>query len=252
MSVAEAKDKVALVTGGSRGIGRAIARALGAAGVNVVVNYKEQSAAAEGVVGEIEKLGAKAVAVQADVAQYAEVERLVEVAVGQFGRLDLLVNNAGVNAAARFWETVEADWDRIQSVNLKGAYNCCRAALPQMIAQKGGRIINISSVVALTGFRGSTIYAATKAGLIGLTVSLAREVGRYGISVNAVLPGYTPGEIHAGLMTPRFEEKIMGQIPLGRFGRPDDVSEVVVFLALKAQYMTGAIVPVSGGWVPQI
>ncbi len=243
----ETQGRVALVTGGSRGIGRAIGLELARRGVAVAVNYVQRAAAAEAVVSEIESLGGQAAAFQADVGDYAQAAQLVQETIRTFGHLDILVNNAGITRDALLLRMDESEWDDVLRVNLKGTYNVTKAAVRPMMRQRWGRIINISSVSGLMGQFGQANYAASKAGLIGLTKSLAREVGRRGITVNAVAPGFIPTEMTASL-DEDFREQLQKMIPLGRFGAAEEVAQAVAFLASEeAAYITGIVLPVDGG-----
>lgn len=245
------KDKVALVTGGSRGIGRAIALALADSGAAVVVNYKGNQAAADEVVRAIESRDGRALAVQADVAQPADVERLFKQVIDTYGRLDILVNNAGVTRDTLLLRMKETDFDEVINTNLRGTYLCTKAALRPMSRARGGRIINITSVVGLIGNAGQANYAAAKAGLVGFTKSIAREMASRAITVNAVAPGYVDTEMTAGLGD-QIKEAILENIPLGRLGTPDDIAGVVCFLASDAAaYITGQTLTVDGGMVMQ-
>jgi 3-oxoacyl-[acyl-carrier protein] reductase len=243
------KDKVALVTGASRGIGRAIARTLAQAGAAVVVNYKGNQAAAEEVVGEIERNEGIAVALQADISKSEEVERLFKAVLDRFGRIDILVNNAGITRDALLLRMKEEDFDAVLDTNLRGVYLCTKAALRPMTKARGGRIINITSVVGLMGNAGQANYAAAKAGMIGFTKATAREMASRSITVNAVAPGYIDTEL-TGVLSEQIRQAIMDNIPIGRLGTPQDVANVVCFLASDAAaYITGQTLTVDGGMV---
>lgn len=243
------KGKTAIVTGSSRGIGKDIALALAGAGAKVVINYLENEKSARKVLKEIEALGGVALAIKADVSSVSEAELLVEEAVQFFGRLDILVNNAGINRDGLLLRMSDEDWETVLRTNLTGVFNCARAALKPMLKQRAGRIINISSVVGLVGNAGQTNYAAAKAGVIGLTKSLAKEVASRNILVNAVAPGFIETEMTAALPA-KAREELMKTIPLGRFGSAEDVAGVVLFLASPAAgYITGQTITVDGGMV---
>jgi 3-oxoacyl-[acyl-carrier protein] reductase len=243
--------KVAVVTGGSRGIGRGIALELGKRGAKVVVNYHSQADAANEVVGLIQQAGSAALAVQADVSQYAAAQGLVKAAADFGGRLDILVNNAGTTRDMLLAMMPESDWDLVITTNLKSAYNCSKAALKPMMRQKYGRMINISSVAGLAGNGGQTNYSASKAGLIGFTKSLAKEVGGRNITVNAVAPGFVPTDLTSSLPQNLLAEAIKAT-PLGRLGTIEDVAYAVAFLASdEAAYITGQVLSVDGGLAMQ-
>ncbi|MBN2390087.1 MAG: 3-oxoacyl-[acyl-carrier-protein] reductase [Anaerolineae bacterium] len=245
--MATLEGKKALVTGGSRGIGRAIAFELARLGADVAVNYARNAAAATQVVAEIETLGRSAVALPADVGDFDQATALVEAAIKALGRLDILVNNAGITRDTLLLRMQEADWDEVLRVNLKGVFNTSKAAVRSMVRQRAGRIINISSVSGLMGQVGQANYSAAKAGMIGLTKSMAREFAARGITVNAVAPGLISTDMTAAL-DEELREQMRALIPLGRFGVAEDVAHVVAFLASDAAaYITGAVLPVDGG-----
>ncbi len=242
------EGKVAIVTGASRGIGRAIAEDLAANGASVVVNYHSSQAAAGEVVKGIEDRGGKALAVQADVSDFSAAQALVKTAIEAFNQVDILVNNAGTTRDMLLLMMKEDDWDVVIDTNLKSLFNCCKAvARPMIRRKKGGRIINISSVVGLIGQGGQTNYAASKAGIIGFTKSLAKELGSRNITVNAIAPGYFPTAL-TEVLPSDLTEQMVGLIPLGRMGELSEVANVVTFLASdKASYISGEVIRVDGG-----
>ncbi len=240
------QGQVALITGASRGIGRAIALGLAAEGAHVVVNYVQRADAAAAVGDTARSFGVDALPLQADVAVAEDVERMVTQALDHFGRLDVLVNNATLHRGRLVHRLPEPDWDAVIDSCLKGAYHCCRYVVPHMTSRRSGRVINISSVVGMIGWPGDTAYGAAKAGLIGFTRSLAKEVAPHGITANVVVPGYVRTDMTAAL-TPKNIDQMLTLIPLGRPGEPEDVAEVVTFLACRASYVTGAIYVVDGG-----
>jgi 3-oxoacyl-[acyl-carrier protein] reductase len=243
------KDKVALVTGASRGIGRAIATTLAGAGATVVVNYKSNAAAAEEVVGAITAAEGRAAAIQADVSRSEEVEQLFKAVLDQHGRIDILVNNAGITRDTLLLRMKEDDFDAVIATNLRGAYLCTKAALRPMTKARGGRIINITSVVGIMGNAGQSNYAAAKAGIIGFTKAAAREMASRNITVNAIAPGYIETEL-TGVLSDTVRQAILENIPLGRLGQPQDVANLVCFLASDAAaYITGQTLTVDGGMV---
>ncbi len=242
-------ERVAIVTGASRGIGRAIAEELARRGARVVVNYNSSAAAAEEVVQAICDEGGEAVAVQADVSDMEQAQRLVKDAISTYGGLDILVNNAGTTRDMLLMMMSESDWDDVLRINLKSVYNCSKAALRPMMRKRYGRIINMASVAGIAGNPGQTNYSASKAGLIGFTKSLAREVGSRNITVNAVAPGFVPTELTASLPD-EIREASIQQIPLGRWGIAEEVAFAVAFLASdEASYITGHVLSVDGGMV---
>ena len=241
------KGKIALVTGASRGIGRQIAISMAREGALVIVNYNGSAARAEETVKEITESGGQAEAVQCNVSDYAAVEEMMKYVIGKYKRLEVLVNNAGITKDNLLMKMGEEDFDAVIGINLKGAFNCTKHVSRQMLKQKGGRIINISSVSGVMGNAGQANYCASKAGVIGLTKSVARELGSRGITVNAIAPGFIDTEMTEVLSED--VKKAMGeQIPLKRFGRTEDVAEAAVFLASdRAAYITGQVINVDGG-----
>jgi 3-oxoacyl-[acyl-carrier protein] reductase len=243
--------KIAVVTGGSRGLGRGIAIELGKRGAKVVVNYHANADAAQEVVQLIREAGSEALAVQADVSQYDAAHSLIKAATEFGGRLDILVNNAGTTRDMLLAMMPEADWDLVIATNLKSAYNCSKAALKPMMRQKYGRIVNITSVAGVAGNAGQTNYSASKAGLIGFTKSLAKEIGGRNITVNAVAPGFVPTDLTSSLPKNLLDEAIK-MTPLGRLGTIEDVAYAVAFLASdEAAYITGQVLSVDGGLAMQ-
>ena len=241
------EGKVALVTGGSRGIGRAIALELARQGADVAVNYTRNAEAATQVVAEIVSLGRRAVALPADVGDFDQAASLVATTASMLDRLDILVNNAGIARDTLLLRMQEADWDEVLRVNLKSVFNTTKAAVRSMVRQRAGRIINISSVSGLMGQVGQANYSASKAGMIGLTKSMAREFAARGITVNAVAPGLIATDMTATL-DEGMREQIQALIPLGRFGVTEDIARAVAFLASDAAaYITGVVLPVDGG-----
>ncbi len=240
--------KVALVTGGSRGIGKAVAVRLAAEGAYTFVNYGRNAEAAEETLELIRGKGGSAELLPFDVADFACVQRVVARIVEQKGRLDILVNNAGISIDGLLVRMKEEDWDRVIAVNLKGVFNCCRAAARPMMRQRWGRIVNISSIVAKSGNAGQVNYCASKAGVEGLTRSLARELGARNVCINAVAPGFIETDMTA-FVPEKKREALMRQIPLARLGAPEDVAAVVRFLVSEeAGYVTGQVVHVNGGF----
>lgn len=238
---------VAIVTGGSMGIGRATAIALGARGFRVVVNYCRHAAEAEAVVRQLHDAGHEALAWGADVRIYDEVQAMVRRTLETFGRIDVLVNNAGIIRDNFTALMRDAEWNDVLDINLKGAFHCIKAVSREMIKQKTGRIINVASDAGLLGDLRRVNYAASKAGLIGLTKTVARELAPSGVCVNAVAPGIIRTDMIAGLADPA-RTKLLTRIPQGRFGEPAEVAEVIVFLASDAaRYITGEVICVDGG-----
>ena len=241
--------KVALVTGGSRGIGRAIALKLAENGADVAINYAGNTAAAEEVKTAIEQMGRKALLVQGSVADTDGVQTIVNTVVKDLGRLDILINNAGITRDGLLMRMKEADWDDVMHTNLKGVYNCSKAVLRTMMKQRSGRIVNMASVVGEMGNAGQTNYAAAKAGVIGFTKSLAKEVASRGITVNAIAPGFIATDM-TSVLTDDQKAEMARTIPLGRAGQPEDVANAVLFLVSEgAAYITGQVLNVDGGMV---
>ncbi|TRZ38758.1 3-oxoacyl-[acyl-carrier-protein] reductase [Niallia circulans] len=239
--------KTALVTGGSRGIGRAIALKLAKEGANVAVNYAGSAALANEVVEEIKQLGKDAIAIQCDVSNGESVANMIKETIDHFGSLDILVNNAGITRDNLLMRMKEAEWDDVINTNLKGVFHCTKAVTRQMMKQRKGRIINITSIVGVTGNPGQANYVAAKAGVIGLTKTTAKELAARNITVNAVAPGFITTD-----MTDKLPEDVknamLSQIPLAKFGEPDDIANAVVYLASdESNYITGQTIHIDGG-----
>lgn len=240
-------NKVALVTGASRGIGKEIAKTLAANGAKVIVNYNGSKEAADQVVEEITSAGGQAYAVQCNVSDFEACGAMIEQIIKEEQHVDILVNNAGITRDGLLMRMSEADFDNVISTNLKGAFNTTRHLSRQLLKQRSGKIINISSVVGIMGNAGQANYAASKAGVIGLTKSVAKELASRGINVNAVAPGYVTTDM-TDAMTDSAKEAIMGQIPLGKAGTTKDIAQAVLFLASPAaDYITGQVLSVDGG-----
>lgn len=241
--------KTAIVTGGARGIGRAIAMTLAAAGANIIINYSSSSKAAEEVVEEAKKLGVSALAFKADVSKDEEIENLVKQVLNDFGSIDILVNNAGITRDNLLIRMSEKDFMDVIDTNLKGAFICTKHVSKVMMKQRSGKIINIASVVGVMGNAGQSNYSASKAGLIGFTKSIAKEIAKRGINVNAVAPGFIQTDMTASLPDKVKEEFLKG-IPLSRAGMPQDVANAVLFLSSEySDYVTGQVIHIDGGMV---
>jgi len=242
------KDKVALITGGARGIGRAIAMAFAREGADIVIADINQEEA-EKTAGDIEALARKSLAIQMDVTDYAKVEEAVNKILDKLGKVDILVNNAGITKDGLLLRMNEADWDAVINVNLKGTFNCTKAVAKPMIKQRSGKVINIASIIGIIGNAGQANYSASKAGIIALTKTAAKELASRNINVNAVAPGFIQTEMTARLPED-IKQKMREDIPLDRFGSPDDVAAVCLFLASEeANYITGQVIVVDGGMV---
>lgn len=241
--------KVALVTGASRGIGKAIACKLAREGAKVIINYNGSKEKAEAVKSEIEAAGRQAEVYQCDVSDYTACETFIQTVIKEEGSLDILVNNAGITKDGLLMKMSEEDFDKVLDTNLKGAFNTIRFASRQMLKQKSGRIINMSSVVGVIGNAGQANYAASKAGVIGLTKAAARELASRGITVNAIAPGFIETDM-TDVLSDKVKEASEAQIPLGHFGKPEDVAAAAAFLASEeAGYITGQVLHVDGGMV---
>lgn len=241
------QSNVAIITGASRGIGRAIALALASEGAKVVVNYASSSQAAEGVVAEIQGMGGEALALQADVSQAEQVDKLIQAVMEQWGQVDILVNNAGITRDTLLLRMNPEDWQAVIDLNLTGVFLCTRSVSKIMLKQRRGRIINITSVAGQMGNPGQANYSAAKAGVIGFTRTVAKELAARGITVNAVAPGFIETDMTSGLKT----DEILKYIPLGRYGQAEEVAGMVRFLAADpaAAYITGQVFNVDGGMV---
>ncbi|THB79797.1 MAG: 3-oxoacyl-[acyl-carrier-protein] reductase [Desulfobulbaceae bacterium] len=241
------QDKIALVTGGSRGIGRTVALKLAVQGARVYVNFVSRSEAAEETVAMIEKLGGQGEIIKFDVADYSATQEAVKDLVSNDGPVDILVNNAGITRDNLIARMKEDEWDQVMDTNLKGTFNCCKAVIKQMMKKRWGRIINISSVVGFSGNSGQVNYSAAKAGMSGLTKSLAREFASRKVTVNCVAPGYIITEMTEAISDDA-KQKMLSEIPMGTLGVPEDVAAAVAFLASdEANYITGQTIHVNGG-----
>ncbi|MBW2091796.1 MAG: 3-oxoacyl-ACP reductase FabG [Deltaproteobacteria bacterium] len=242
------EGKVAVVTGGSRGIGRGICLSLAREGAAVIVNYFQNKTAADDVVKNIKSYDRKAMSIQADVRRFEEVEHMVEVTLEHFEKIDILVNNAGLVKPLSFLKATREDWHHIIDTHLNGTYNCCKLVLPSMVERKTGRVINISSGIAVTGFHGYASYCAAKAGIISLSKTLAKELASKGIYVNVVAPGFVPTELQDSI-SPEVRARLLDSIPMKRFGKVEEIAEVVTFLASSGSYINGQVIHVDGGFI---
>lgn len=240
------EGKVAIVTGGAKGIGEAISRALASEGAKVVINYNSSKDAAEALVKSIADEGNKAVAIQADVSKVDEANRLIAFAVETFGQLDILVNNAGITRDRTFKKLNREDWERVIDVNLNSVFNTSSAILPYITQSEGGRIINISSIIGQAGGFGQTNYSAAKAGMIGFTKSLALELAKTNVTVNAICPGFIDTDMVAEVPE-SVRDQIVAKIPKKRFGLPDEIAQGVLYLCKNGAYVTGQQLNINGG-----
>jgi 3-oxoacyl-[acyl-carrier protein] reductase len=239
--------RVVLVTGGGRGIGRAISLAFAEPGSAVVVNYRNDGPSAEATVAEARDRGAEGFSFRADVADFGKVQKLIGEAIGRYGRIDVLVNNAGGNRDGFLALMSPEDWDAVIDANLKGVFHCCRAVARHMMAERRGTIVNVSSLSGITGLPGQTNYSAAKGGVIAFTRSLAQEMARFGVRVNAVAPGLVESDV-VSAMPAEQRERLLSNVPLGRVGKAEEVASVVRFLASdEASYITGEVIKVTGG-----
>ena len=243
------KNKTVVITGGNSGIGRELALAFGMKKANVVVNYIVNEEAATETVSHIENLGGKAIKVFGDVTKLSDCENIIKQATKEFSKVDILINNSGITRDNLIMRMKEEDFDSVIDVNLKGTWNMCKSVTRHMMKNRSGSIINISSVVGIMGNAGQTNYVASKAGIIGLTKSLAKELGSRGITVNAVAPGFIETKM-TEVLPEDVKENYMKQIPLGKFGSPEDIANACIFLASgKASYITGQVLSVNGGMI---
>lgn len=241
--------KTAIVTGGSRGIGKAIALKLAQLGANIAVNYTSKPEEAEKVVAAIKEMGRDAIAIKADVSKGEDVQQLIDEVERHFPTIDILVNNAGITRDTLLMRMKEEDWDQVIAINLKGTYNCTKAVTRKMMKQKSGKIVNIASIVGVMGNIGQSNYAASKAGIIGFTKSVAKELATRGICVNAVAPGFIQTDM-TEVLSEEVKESFMTHIPMKQLGMPEDVANAVAFLCSEnARYITGQVLNVDGGMV---
>jgi len=240
------EGQTAIVTGAGRGIGRAIASELAATGANIVINYVTSRDAANSLAEEIREKGTNALVVHADITHYDQVTIMVKQTIDAFGKIDILVNNAGITRDKTLKNMSKQHWDDVIHVNLSGLFNCTQQVLPFMLERKFGRIVNISSFVGLAGNVGQSNYATTKAGIIGFTKSVALEVSRHGITVNAVCPGFTETDMLMDVPE-NIRERILEKIPMGRFGKPEEIASCVRYIVTEGDYMTAQAISINGG-----
>ena len=238
--------QTAIVTGAGRGIGMAIARELARTGANIVINYVTSRDAANELAEEIRGMGPQALVVHADITHYDQVTKMIKQTIDTFGKIDILVNNAGITRDKTLKNMSKQHWDDVIHVNLSGLFNCTQQVLPFMLERKAGRIVNISSFVALAGNIGQSNYATTKAGIIGFTKSVALEVSRHGITVNAVCPGFTETDMLMEVPE-KIRERILEKIPMGRFGQPEEIASCVRYIVTEGDYMTAQAISINGG-----
>ena len=241
------KGKSAIITGASRGIGKAIAIKFAKEGANIVINYRNNEEEALKVKEELEQLGVKTLIVKADISDLKQAENLIKQAKKEFGQVDILINNAGITKDNLIIRMKEFEFDQVIKINLKGAFNCLKAVTPIMLKQRSGKIVNMSSVVGVIGNPGQVNYCASKAGLIGMTKSLAREIGVRGINVNAIAPGFIDTDM-TRVLTEEQKKNILSQIPLNKFGNIEDIANTALFLASEnSNYITGQVIHIDGG-----
>ena len=247
MAEHELKGKVAVITGSSRGIGAVTALEMARQGANVVINYSSSKEKAEKVLNKVKATGSEGIIVQADISKLTEAKSLIKTAKKEFGKIDILVNNAGITRDNLLLRMKEKDWDTVMNINLKGVFNCTKAITRLMMKQRSGKIINMTSVVGIMGNAGQANYSASKAGIIGFTKSVAREMATRGITANAVAPGFIESDMTEEL-SEDVKEEMLSSIPLDKFGSPEDVANLICFLASdKANYINGQVINVDGG-----
>jgi 3-oxoacyl-[acyl-carrier protein] reductase len=241
------QGRTALVTGGSRGIGRAVALALAEEGADVAINYVSSESAARDVAASVQKMGRRAILARADVGDFPDTFRMAQDVLREFGHLDLLVNNAGINSDKTFVKMDHASWRKVLGINLDGVFNCTKVFIDQMLEQKYGRVVNMTSVIGQIGNFGQANYAASKAGVAAFTKSLAKELAGRGVTVNAIAPGFIETEMVAGIPD-KVRQKLLSQIPLARFGTAEEVARAVVYIvSADGDYITGAELSINGG-----